>query len=68
MIQQVQLYNDQLEFDENNAKGPFGDYANTKNTYKNIGEPSFDFLVHQYIHRLVLALVLYRALNLLKLR
>lgn len=43
MIKQVQLYNDQIEFDENNAKGPFGDYADIKQSYKNAGEPKFDF-------------------------
>lgn len=43
MIKQVQLYDDQLEFDENNAHGPFGDYANITEPYKNSGEPTYDF-------------------------
>lgn len=43
MIKQAQLYNDKLEFDENNAKGPFGDYANVEAPYKNSGEPQYDF-------------------------
>jgi dihydroorotate dehydrogenase len=43
MIQQVQLYNDKLEFDENNKTGPFGDYSNIKTPYKNSGEPIYDF-------------------------
>ncbi|MBW3569178.1 dihydroorotate oxidase [Candidatus Parcubacteria bacterium] len=43
MLQQVQLYNDQLEFDENNTKGPFGDYADIKQPYKNTGQPQYNF-------------------------
>lgn len=43
MIRQVQLYDDQLGFEENKAKGPFGDYANIKQPYKNQGEPAYDF-------------------------
>jgi dihydroorotate dehydrogenase len=43
MIRQVQLYDDQLEFEENKAKGPFGDYANIKKPYKNQSEPAYDF-------------------------
>lgn len=43
MIRQVQLYDDQLDFEENKAKGPFGDYANNKQPYKNQGEPAYDF-------------------------
>lgn len=43
MIKQVQLYNDQIEFDENNAKGPFGDYANVKKPFINRDEPKYDF-------------------------
>lgn len=43
MLQQVQLYDDQLDFEENKAKGPFGDYANTSERYKNTGEPQYDF-------------------------
>ena len=43
MLKQVQLYDDQIEFDENNAKGPFGDYADSKTPFVNIGEPKYDF-------------------------
>ncbi|HEX4775114.1 MAG TPA: hypothetical protein VH234_06375 [Candidatus Saccharimonadales bacterium] len=43
MIQQVQLYDDQLDFEENKARGPFGDYAKITKTYKNEGEPQYDF-------------------------
>jgi dihydroorotate dehydrogenase (NAD+) catalytic subunit len=43
MIQQVQLYDDQLDFEENKAKGPFGDYADTSKVYQNQGEPLYDF-------------------------
>jgi dihydroorotate dehydrogenase (NAD+) catalytic subunit len=42
-MKQVQLYDDQLEFDENNQQGPFGDYADITTTYQNTGEPSYDF-------------------------
>jgi len=43
MIQQVQLYNDQLDFEENKAKGPFGDYGKDITPYKNTGKPQYDF-------------------------
>jgi dihydroorotate dehydrogenase len=43
MIQQVQLYDDQLDFEVNKAKGPFGDYANNNDIYLNKGEPQYDF-------------------------
>src|ERR1700712_4995837 len=43
MIQQIQLYNDQLDFEVNKAEGPFGDYAKNTTPYKNVGEPKYDF-------------------------
>jgi dihydroorotate dehydrogenase len=43
MIQQVQLYDDQLDFAENKASGPFGDYAKSSSAYQNQGEPLYDF-------------------------
>lgn len=43
MIQQIQLYNDQLDFEENKAQGPFGTYADNSTLYKNTGEPKYDF-------------------------
>lgn len=43
MIQQVQLYDDQLDFDDNKARGPFGDYASDDAAYQNQGEPKYDF-------------------------
>lgn len=43
MIKQAQLYDDQLDFEENKTKGPFGDYADNKNPYKDTGEPKYDF-------------------------
>jgi len=43
MIQQVQLYDDRLDFEENKAKGPFGDYAKSGPIYQNQGEPKYDF-------------------------
>lgn len=43
MIKQAQLYDDQLDFEENKVKGPFGDYADLSKSYKNEGEPQFDF-------------------------
>lgn len=42
-IEQVQLYNDRLDFEENKAKGPFGNYANEDAPYINEGEPKYDF-------------------------
>ena len=42
-MQQVQLYDDKLDFEENKAKGPFGDYAQTSGPYRNQGEPHYDF-------------------------
>lgn len=41
-MQQVQLYDDQLDFEENKLKGPFGDFADDV-AYKNNGEPLYDF-------------------------
>lgn len=43
MIKQVQLYDDQLDFEVNKAKGPFGDYAEATEVYKNTDEPIYDF-------------------------
>lgn len=43
MIKQVQLYDDSLDFDENNARGPFGDYSRNDEPYVNTGEPKYDF-------------------------
>ena len=42
-MKQVQLYDDQLDFTENKAKGPFGDFANKTAVYKNRGNPKYDF-------------------------
>ncbi len=42
-IEQVQLYDDQLDFTDNKARGPFGDYADTSEPYVNQGEPQSDF-------------------------
>jgi dihydroorotate dehydrogenase (NAD+) catalytic subunit len=42
-IKQVQLYDDQLSFEENKAQGPFGDYADTSKPYLNSGKPKYDF-------------------------
>lgn len=41
-MKQVQLYDDRLDFEENKAKGPFGDFAGGA-PYKNSGEPQYDF-------------------------
>lgn len=41
-MKQVQLYDDRLDFEENKAKGPFGDYLDDS-IYKNKGEPQYDF-------------------------
>jgi len=43
VIKQIQLYDDQLDFEKNKAKGPFGDYAKSGKPYQNTGEPTFDF-------------------------
>jgi dihydroorotate dehydrogenase (NAD+) catalytic subunit len=43
MIKQVQLYDDRLDFEENKAKGPFGNYAKSRAVYKNKGDPKYDF-------------------------
>ncbi len=43
MIKQVQLYDDQLDFEVNKAKGPFGDYADASDAYVNSGDPKYDF-------------------------
>lgn len=42
-MQQVQLYDDQIDFTENKAKGPFGDYTEVKQPYQNQGEPQYNF-------------------------
>lgn len=42
-MQQVQLYDDQLDFEDNKAKGPFGDFAKATEPYQNEGEPTYDF-------------------------
>lgn len=42
-MKQVQLYDDQLDFEENKLKGPFGDYADSLPPYVNQGEPQYDF-------------------------
>lgn len=42
MLKQVQLYDDQLDFEENKAKGPFGDFLKG-DVYKNSGAPKYDF-------------------------
>jgi len=43
MQKQVQFYDDKLGFEENKAQGPFGDYANITEPYKNSGEPQYEF-------------------------
>lgn len=43
MIQQIQLYDDHKDFEENKRTGPFGDYALKSEPYHNEGEPSYDF-------------------------
>lgn len=43
MINQVQLYNDKLDFEENKTDGPFGEYASNNKIYLNRGEPKYDF-------------------------
>lgn len=42
-MQQVQLYDDSLDFTENRDKGPFGDFAHITTPYKNNGEPQYNF-------------------------
>lgn len=42
-MKQVQLYDDQLDFEDNKAQGPFGDYADNTEPYQNQGEPQYDF-------------------------
>ena len=42
-MKQTQLYDDQLDFEVNKAKGPFGDWADDKISYKNHGRPKYDF-------------------------
>lgn len=42
-MKQVQLYDDQLDFEENKTQGPFGDYAKNDKPYQNQGEPQYDF-------------------------
>lgn len=41
-LQQIVLYNDQLDYEENKAQGPFGSYEDGK-AYANIGEPKYEF-------------------------
>lgn len=43
MIQQVQLYDDRLDFEINKASGPFGEYSDMDTPYQNHGEPQYDF-------------------------
>jgi len=43
MVRQVQLYDDRLDFLENKARGPFGDYTDNSHPYVNRGEPAYDF-------------------------
>lgn len=43
MIQQTELYDDQLGFEENKANGPFGAYADDATPYVNVGTPKYDF-------------------------
>ncbi|HEX5448326.1 MAG TPA: hypothetical protein VFW90_03965 [Candidatus Saccharimonadales bacterium] len=42
-MRQVQLYDDRLDYEENKAKGPFGDYSKPT-VYKNSGKPKYSFL------------------------
>jgi len=42
-MRQVQLYDDQLDFEENKQRGPFGDYAKIDTPHKDVGEPKYDF-------------------------
>lgn len=42
-MKQVQLYDDQLDFEDNKTAGPFGDYADDSQTYQNTGAPRYDF-------------------------
>jgi dihydroorotate dehydrogenase (NAD+) catalytic subunit len=42
-MQQVQLYDDRLDFEDNKARGPFGDYTDSDQAYINQGEPTYDF-------------------------
>jgi dihydroorotate dehydrogenase len=42
-MQQVQLYDDRLNFNENKARGPFGDYAALSDVYQNKGQPKYNF-------------------------
>lgn len=43
MTKQAQLYDDSLDFEDNKAQGPFGDYAKNATPYENRGEPKYDF-------------------------
>ncbi len=43
MIQQVQLYDDQKDFEANKQEGPFGDYVAIDEPYVDEGEPQYDF-------------------------
>ena len=42
-MDQVQLYDDRLDFEENKTRGPFGNYAKRSTPYKNSGEPGYEF-------------------------
>ncbi len=42
-MKQVQLYDDSLDFEENKKQGPFGDYLDGAEPYKNTGKPQYDF-------------------------
>lgn len=42
-MKQVQLYDDQLDFEENRLRGPFGDYADNSSLYVNSDEPKYEF-------------------------
>lgn len=42
-MNQVQLYDDKLDFEDNKAQGPFGDFLDDSRTHQDTGEPQFDF-------------------------
>lgn len=43
MVKQIQLYDHNLDFEENKKFGPFGDYSKITIPYKDRGEPKYDF-------------------------
>jgi dihydroorotate dehydrogenase len=43
MVRQIQLYDDQLDFEVNKKNGSFGDYASYNSQYVNSGQPAYDF-------------------------